>query len=161
MTSIAFWASLERESGKRKKLGSNTMPYQVLITSTPRDRDLAENLAESVGETGANVLSVVQTLASEEAINSGLRRTIKKSDEVVFIITERSLDNPYLLLELGAAFSLRKRLIPILVGVEDSEIPPLIAQFPYVRYSELRRYLAELEQRAKSMAGNSPMAAAR
>jgi TIR domain len=137
------------------------MPYQVLITSAPRDRDLAENLAESVGETGANVLSVVQTPASEEAINSGLRRTIKKSDEVVFILTERSLDDPYLLLEMGAAFSLRKRIVPLLVGVEDSEIPPLIAQFPYLRYSQLRRYLSELEQRAKSPAGGSPVAATR
>ena len=137
------------------------MPYQVLISSTPRDRDLAEHLAQSIKDAGADVLSVVQTPAHGEAINFDLRKALQKADEAVIILTDRSLNDPYLLLEMGAAFSLRKRFTSILVGVEDSEIPPLIARFPYVKYSELRRYLSELEQRAKSPDGESPKAAVR
>jgi len=137
------------------------MPYQVLISSTQKDWDLAENLAQSVRETGADVVSIVKTSAQGEAVDISLRRALQKADEVVIILTDRSLNDPLLLLEMGAAFSLRKRLIPILVGIEDSEIPPLIARFPYVRYSQLRRYLSELQERAKSPAGDSPMAAVR
>ena len=137
------------------------MPYQVLISSTPRDKDLAENLAQLVREAGVSVLSVEQTPAQGESIDLSLRRALKKSDEVVIILTDRSLDNPYLIYEMGAAFSMRKLIVPILVNVEDTEIPPLIARFPYVRYSQLRRYLEELKQRAKSPASDSPMAAAR
>ena len=137
------------------------MPYQVLISSTRKDWDLAENLAQSVRETGADVVSIVKTSAHGEAVDISLRRALQKADEVVIILTDRSLNDPVLLLEMGAAFSLRKRLIPILVGIEDSEIPPLIARFPYVRYSQLRRYLSELQERAKSPAGDSPMAAVR
>src|SRR6185295_20253163 len=133
------------------------MPYQVLISSTQKDWDLAENLAQSVRETGADVVSIVKTSAQGEAVDISLRRALQKADEVVIILTDRSLNDPLLLLEMGAAFSLRKRLIPILVGIEDSEIPPLIARFPYVRYSQLRRYLSELQERAKSPAGDSPM----
>jgi hypothetical protein len=136
------------------------MSYQVLISSTPRDRDLAENLAQSVRDAGANVLSVEQTPARGETIDFDLRRVLRKADEVVLILTDRSLNNPYLLYEMGAAFSLHKRVIPILVGIEESEIPPLIAQFRYVRYSDLRSYLAELEQRVRSLAGDPPIAAA-
>lgn len=135
------------------------MSYQVLISSTPRDKDLAENLAQSVRETGAEVLSVVQIQG--EAINFNLRRALQKADEIVFILTERSLNDPYLLLEMGAAFSLRTRFTSILVGVEDSEIPSLIAQFPHVRYSGLRRYLSELKARAKSPAAEPSRAAVR
>jgi hypothetical protein len=137
------------------------MPYQVLISSTQKDWDLAENLAQSVRETGADVVSIVKTSAQGEAVDISLRRALQKADEVVIILTDRSLNDPLLLLEMGAAFSLRKRLIPILVGIEDSEIPPLIARFPYVRYSQLRRYLSELQERAKSSAGDSPIAAVR
>jgi hypothetical protein len=137
------------------------MSYQVFISSAPRDRDLAENLAQSIREAGAEVLSVAQTPDRGEVVNFDLRRALKKADEIVFILTDRSLNNPYLIYEMGAAFSMRKRFTSILVGVEDSEIPPLIAHFPYLRYSELRRYLSELEQRAKSPDGDSPRAAVR
>jgi hypothetical protein len=136
------------------------MSYQVLISSTPKDRDLAENLAQSVHDAGALVLSVWQTPARGETIDFDLRRLLRKADEVVLILTDRSLNNPYLLLEMGAAFSLRKRVIPILVGIEESEIPPLIAELGYVRYADLRGYLSELEQRVRSSAGEPPVAAA-
>ena len=137
------------------------MSYQVLISSTPRDRDLAENLAQHVREAGANVLSVEQTPNRGDSVDLGLRRALQKADEVVLILTDRSLNNPYLLFELGAAFSMRKRVIPLLVGVTDAEIPPLIAQFQYVKYPDLRLYLTELEKRAKPPAGDSPLAAVR
>jgi len=136
------------------------MPYQVLISSAPRDRDLAENLAQSVRDAGASVLSVVQTPTRGETIDFDLRRLLRKADEVVLILTDRSLNDPYLLYEMGAAYSLHKRVIPILVGIEEAEIPPLIAQFRFVRYSDLRGYLSELEQRASSSAGDPPVAAA-
>jgi hypothetical protein len=139
----------------------NEMSYQVLISSTSRDRDLADNLAQSVRETGANVLSVEQAPARGETIDFDLRRALQKADEVVLVLTERSLNNPYLLYEMGAAFSLHKRVVPLLVGIEETEIPPLIAQFQYVRYADLRRYLSELEQRAHPPAGDSSRAAVR
>lgn len=136
------------------------MSYQVLISSTPKDKDLAENLAQSVRDAGALVLSVEQTPPRGETIDFDLRRLLRKADEVILILTDRSLNNPYLLFEMGAAFSLHKRVIPILVGIEESEIPPLIAQFRYVRYAGLRGYLSELEQRVRSSAGEPPVAAA-
>jgi hypothetical protein len=136
------------------------MSYQVLISSTPRDSDLAENLAQSVRDAGASVLSVEQTPSRGETIDFDLRRVLRKADEVILVLTDRSLNNPYLLYEMGAAFSLHKRVIPILVGIEESEIPPLIAQFRYARYADLRSYLAELEQRARFSAGEPPVATA-
>ena len=137
------------------------MSYQIFISSAPRDRDLAENLAQSVRETGAEVLSVAQTPDRGEVVSFDLHRALRKADEILFILTDRSLNNPYLIYEMGAAFSMRKRFTSVLVGVEDSEIPPLIAHLPYLRYSELRRYLSELEQRVKSPDGDSPRAAVR
>lgn len=136
------------------------MIYQVLISSAPKDRDLAENLAQSVRETGAHVLSVEQTPARGEAVDFDLRRALQKADEILLVLTDRSLNNPYLLYEMGAAFSLHKRVIPVLVGVEEGEIPPLVAQFQYVRYADLRAYLNQLEQRVKAPAGDDPPVAA-
>lgn len=136
------------------------MSYQVLISSAPKDRDLAENIAQSVREIGAHVLSVEQTPARGEAVDFDLRRALQKADEVILVLTDRSLDNPYLLYEMGAAFSLHKRVIPILVGVEEEEIPSLVAQFQYVRYADLRGYLSQLEQRVKTATGDGPPVAA-
>jgi hypothetical protein len=51
-----------------------------------------------------------------------------------------------------------KRVIPLLMGVE--EVPSLIRQFPYVRYNDLHVYLSRLEQRAKPLLDEPPMAVA-
>ena len=73
------------------------MSYQIFISSAPRDRDLAENLAQSVREAGAEVLSVAQTPDRGEVVSFDLHRALRKADEIVFILTDRSLNNPYLI----------------------------------------------------------------
>ena len=48
--------------------------------------------------------------------------------------------------ETGAASGLHKRVTPLLVNVQDSEIPPFFKK--YVRFDELPAYIAELAKRA-------------
>ncbi|HYO16372.1 MAG TPA: toll/interleukin-1 receptor domain-containing protein [Thermoanaerobaculia bacterium] len=137
------------------------MAYHVFVSSMSNERDLAEDLAQRIRKAGAEVVVWSDTVlrgARGEWVDLALRRELRKADEVILILTERSLDSPDLLFELGAAFSLHKRVIPLLVGV--GEVPSLIRQFPYVRYNDLHAYLSGLEHRAKLPVDGPPIAAA-
>lgn len=134
------------------------MAYHVFVSSMSVERDLAEDLAQRIRKAGAEVVVWSDTVFRGEWVDLALRRELRKADEVILILTDRSLDSPDLLFELGAAFSLHKRVIPLLVGV--GEVPSLIRQFPYIRYNNLQAYFSGLEQRAKPLVDGPPIAAA-
>jgi uncharacterized protein YutE (UPF0331/DUF86 family) len=73
-----------------------------------------------------------------------------RADEVLFILTDNSVDNPNLMYELGAATSLRKRVTPVIVGLDASKLPSLLKNTNYVKYPDLPKYISDLEKRAKA-----------
>jgi len=72
------------------------------------------------------------------------------ADEIFVILSAESIENPNLMFELGAASSLRKRVTPILVGLEVAKVPSIIKSLNYIKYPDLGRYIADLEKRAKA-----------
>lgn len=68
----------------------------------------------------------------------------------LWILTDNSVGNPYLMYELGAATSLRKRVTPIIVGLEPSKLPSLLKGLKYIKYPDLSKYISVLEKRSKA-----------
>ncbi|HTF36845.1 MAG TPA: toll/interleukin-1 receptor domain-containing protein [Blastocatellia bacterium] len=121
------------------------MPYKVFISSTQRDIDVARDLARRIEEAGVRVFPVEDTVPGDgEAVS--VTRSLREADEVIVILTDNSVNSPWVLYEMGAASGLHKRVTPLVVNVEDSEIPPFVKK--YVRFAELPSYIAELAKRA-------------
>ena len=121
------------------------MPYKVFISSTQRDIDVARDLARRIEEAGVRVFPVEDTAPGDGKAVS-VTRSLREADEVIVILTDNSVNSPWVLYEMGAASGLHKRVTPLVVNVEDSEIPPFVKK--YVRFAELPAYIAELAQRA-------------
>ena len=121
------------------------MAYKVFISSTHRDIEVARDLARRLEEAGVSVFPVDETVPGDSAI-SWVKRSLKEADEVIVILTDNSVHSPGVIYEMGAASGLHKRVTPLLVNVQDSEIPPFFKT--YVRFAELPAYIAELAQRA-------------
>ena len=126
------------------------MAYKVFISSTLKDIDLARDLAHRLASTGIKVNSVDKALVSGAAIPIKIARELRHADEVFVILTDESVNSSSLMFEIGAAASLRKRITPVVVGLEPSEVPSLIKHLKYVKYPDLGRYIADLERRAKA-----------
>jgi ABC-type uncharacterized transport system substrate-binding protein len=124
------------------------MAYKVFISSTLKDVDLARDLAHRLESAGIRVNSLGKP--STESISSKITRELSNADEVFVILTDESINNSNLMFEIGAASSLRKRITPIVVGLETSKVPSLIQNLKYIKYSDLERYIADLEKRAKA-----------
>lgn len=126
------------------------MAYKVFISSTKKDIDLARDLSRRLKAAGVDVYSVDKAAVPGEAIFSKIKVDLGWADEVLLILTDSSVDNPNLMFELGAATSLRKRITPVIVGLDASKLPPLIKDLNYVKYPDLPTYISELEKRARA-----------
>lgn len=126
------------------------MAYKVFISSTLKDIDLARDLSRRLEEAGVDVYSVEKAAVPGEAIFDRIKVELGRADEVLLILTDDSVDNPNLMYELGAATSLRKRVTPVIVGLDASKLPSLIKNLNYVKYPDLPKYISELEKRAQA-----------
>lgn len=125
------------------------MSYHVYISSSARDSGLAQDLGYRLEEIGAEVSSHQGVEASPITLDPRL----SEADEVVVLLTEHSLNSQRVLFEMGAAWGQHKRLTPVVVGLEDQEIPVLIQGMSYVKDRDLRNYLVDLEHRVRQSNG--------
>ena len=125
------------------------MAYKVFVSSTVKDSDLARDLAQRLESAGLKVNSI-EKAASGEPIPIRITRELRHADEVFVILTDESVNSSKLMFEIGAASSLRKRITPVVVGIEPGRVPSLIRQLKYIKYPDLERYIADLGKRAKA-----------
>jgi hypothetical protein len=126
------------------------MAYKVFISSTLKDIDLARDLSRRLKEAGIDVYSVDKAAVPGEAIFNKTTVDLGRADEVFLILTDNSVDNPNLMYELGAATSLRKRVTPVIVGLDTKRLPSLMKNMNYVKYPDLPKYISDLEKRSKA-----------
>lgn len=119
------------------------MAYKVYISSTYKDIDLARDLAHRLEEVGVEVYSVDKAEAGEN-LNTAISRDLSSADEVVVIITDNSVSNPNLMFEMGAALSLRTRVTPVIIGIDENKLPSIVKGMKYIEYPDMSKYISEL-----------------
>src|SRR2546427_10517509 len=125
------------------------MAYSVSISSSYKDRDLARDVARRVKEAGFSVTSEV-TLSAGSEYEKIIMDQLKNADEIIVILSGNSVDNLWMMFEIGAASSLRKKITPVFFGLEQEELPPVIKQLKYIRYNEVADYISKLERGAQA-----------
>jgi hypothetical protein len=126
------------------------MAYKVFISSSVKDIDLARDISRRLKEAGIDVYSVDKSAVPGEANFNKITVDLGRADEVLLILTDNSIDNPNLMYELGAATSLRKRVTPVIVGLEPNKLPSLMKGLNFVKYTDLPKYISDLEKRVRA-----------
>lgn len=123
------------------------MGYKVFISHTHRDSDLAMDLARRLKEVGVKVFPVEKSAVNAESLITTVNRGLREADGVIVIVTDSSVNSPGLNSQKGAALALGKRVTPIVVGIEEDELPPFISKYEYVRYADLHVYIPIVARR--------------
>lgn len=126
------------------------MSHHVFISASHKDRDLARDLAHRLKETGAKVTYSELTLSGGSGYEKVFMRLLKDADEIIVILSRNSVDNLWMMFEIGAATSLRKKITPVVVGLEKQELPPVITQLKYIRYDKLSEYISGMEKSSRA-----------
>ena len=126
------------------------MAHKVFISASHKDRDLARDLEHRLHDAGVPVIYSELTLSAGSNYEKDFLNLLKSADEIIVILSSNSVDNFWTMYEIGAASSLRKKVTPVVVGLDDKELPPVIKQLEHIRYDELSDYISKLERTAQA-----------
>ena len=138
-----------RGKGQRPSRRKARGGYQVFVSHATADKWLAKTLCEKIEQTGATTFRDDRDIDGGDDIPERIRREIKRSKEMVVLLTPASVNRAWVLLEVGAAWvtRLRYRIIAVLCHVPIDTIPDMLASKKAISINEFDDYLEELTKR--------------
>src|SRR5687768_5483964 len=136
---------------KPKKKGATKPKYQVFVSHATADKWIATTFCEKIEMIGASTFRDDRDIDGGDDIPEAIRSQIKQSRELVVLLTPKSVDRPWVLLEVGAAWGWRNdyRIVPVLYHVTVDAIPDIIKGKKAFQLNEFDQYLKELQRRVK------------
>jgi hypothetical protein len=133
----------KRAAAKRK--------YQIFVSHATADKWLARTICEKIEALGASTFRDDRDIEGGDDIPEQIRTRIKQSRELIVLLTPDSVDRPWVLLEVGAAWGWRKnyRIVPVLCHTDVESIPDIIKAKKAFHLNEFDQYLAELKERLR------------
>lgn len=143
---------MKKKQTARKSKKSMTAAYRVFVSHATADKWLATTFCEKIEQMGAATFRDDRDINGGDDIPQEIRMQIKQSRELVVLLTPESVDRPWVLIEVGAAWGWRKdyRIVPILCHVTVEAIPDIIKGKKAFQLNEFDHYLAELRRRVIS-----------
>ena len=86
-----------------------------------------------------------------ESISELIRKNIQECSEFLVLLSRYSIDRPWVLIEIGAAWVLGKRIVAIIDKVSPEEMPDVIASYKALDLNSVDEYLRQLVNRVKKM----------
>lgn len=127
--------------------------YLVFISHSTKDRWIARQMAHLLEEKGEEYR--VRTFLDEKNIEGGdsipetIRESIQKCSEFLVLLSQYSIDRPWVLIEIGAAWALKKRIVPVIDKLSPQEIPDVIAQHKAIDLNNFDEYIEQVVNRAR------------
>ncbi len=136
---------------ERREKALKRPSYQVFVSHATADKWLATVFCEKIEEAGATTFRDDRDINGGDTIPEEIRKQIQVSRELVVLLTPESVDRPWVLLEVGAAWGRRRnyRIVPVLCHVTVDAIPDIIEGKKAVQINEFNQYLTELSRRVK------------
>jgi hypothetical protein len=134
-------------------VAENYPEYLVFISHSSKDRWIARQMAAIIERRARRY--GVRTFLDEKNLEAGasipeeIRRHLESCEEFLVLLTSLSVSRQWVLLELGAAWGLRKRIAAVTDKIADDDLPDIIRQTKACELNDFDRFVSELVGRAK------------
>jgi hypothetical protein len=122
------------------------MAYKIFLSFSAKDTAIANSLKKQLAKVGAEVSTADPRVEGSE-IRLHIADAMRQSDVVIAIVSKHSARNQWLSFEVGAAAGLGKKILPVIVGIRPSELPPVLNSFQAVELDEFPKFVARLAGR--------------
>jgi len=125
--------------------------YQIFVSHATSDKWIARMLCEKLEGVGAKTFRDDRDIDGGDDIPEEIRKQIKRSKEMVVLLTPRSVGRPWVQMEIGAAWLCRKsyRIVVILYHIDIDPIPEMLKSKKSIHLNEIDDYLAEVAARIR------------
>ena len=131
----------------------NKPDYQVFVSHATDDKWIAKVICEKLEGIGASTFRDDRDINGGDDIPEEIRQQIKHSQEMVVLLSPKSVDRQWVLLEVGAAWGWRKnfRIVAILNHIGIDTIPEMIKSKKAININEIDNYLTEISIRVSKV----------
>jgi hypothetical protein len=136
---------------RRQVVSSRTNEYLVFISHATVDKWLATVLCEKIEAAGARTFRDDRDINGGDDIPDSLRDAIAGANEMVVLLTPASVNRPWVLMEIGAAWQRgpEMRIVGVRQHVEIEPIPDMLKSKKVIDLNDFDQYLQELADRVR------------
>jgi TIR domain/Mind bomb SH3 repeat domain len=120
----------------------------VFISHSSKDKWIARRLSQDLEARDITTFLDEKDIQTGDSIDDSIQEHLAESDEVLMLLSPTALDSHWVLLEIGGARALGKRLVPVLLHVGANELPAPLAKGLARDLNDIERYYEEIERRA-------------
>lgn len=120
---------------------------KVFISHSSRDRWVARKISEDLNGLGVKTFLDEKDMDTGVSIDESISANLKDCDECLILLSSSSINSQWVLVEMGGAKALGKRLIPILLNIGVNEIPNPISKNLARDINEIEKYYSEVKNR--------------
>ena len=99
---------------------------KIFISHSSKDKWAARRISDDLIEIGSETFLDEKDIKTGESIDSSIKKNLSECNHFLIILSPASIKSDWVLLELGGAFALEKKIIPVLLYVGANEIPQAI-----------------------------------
>jgi TIR domain len=118
----------------------STITYDVFLSYASDDSEEAQQIFESIISAGGNAFLSMKSLKAGDDFAEEIRKALHDSGELWLLLTRASLKSEWVISEWGAAWALKKRIVPILLHCDPEDAPERIRKLHCIdfdRYPEV------------------------
>jgi hypothetical protein len=138
-----------------KALAKSKRQYQVFVSHATADKWLATVLCEKLEAEQATTFRDDRDIDGGDDIPDRIRSQIKKSRELVVLLTPKSVNRQWVLLEVGAAWGWSKklRITTVMCHVDSDALPEMLKSKKAISINDIPTFLSQLKARVKANNG--------
>lgn len=127
----------------------------VFLSTSSSDLWIAQRISEDLQKIGCDAFLYARSVATGQSITPAIRRAMHKADYVILLLSAHSVNSPWVMTEIGAAWALNKRVLPILIGLSPDSLPTVLRDCRARDINEIAEVYREIQA---SRRGRSPFA---
>lgn len=132
---------------------TSAVAYRVFLSHSHKDRWIAKQRARLISEAAKPRIEVFfdeKDIEGGQSIADTVRVGIERCDELVVLLSRYSKDRPWVLIEMGAAWGLRKPIVAIIDKIGPKEMPDILSPHKAIDLNDFDQYITQLVKRTKA-----------
>ena len=115
--------------------------YDIFLSYSDRDREEATEAYADVLRAGGRAFLAPKEISAGDDFADKILRALERSAELWLIASPSSLNSEWVILECGAAWALRKKIIPILLRCAPNALPERLRRFQCTDYHKIQELI--------------------
>lgn len=120
---------------------------KVFISHSSRDKWIARKLSEEIIGLGCETFLDEKDIETGESIDESIHEHLNDSDDFLLLLSPDSIKSHWVLIELGGALALKKRIVIVLIYLGANDIPQPISKYLARDINEINKYYDEVNKK--------------